>query len=530
MDSNRAALRAARPLGLALLPLAAVALFIAAPLWALLTEGLQPASWDTLVAGSTWRVMGYTTAQALVSTALSIGLALPVAFALYRLSIPGRRIWLALITIPFVLPTVVVGLAFRELLPFAGTTWAIIVAHVFFNVGLAVRVIGAVWGQLDGRLGEVAASLGASAFARFRLITWPLLRPAITAASVLVFMFTFTSFGVVLVVGDPALPTIEVEIYQRAIQRLDLDAAAALAILQLVVVVFTLGLASRLQQRLSVVGVVADVSRRERPRGTGDYLAVSIAVFVAVAVILPIAQLVATSLQVGDSWGLTWYAEAFAPSDNTTRATPVSKALWISARYAVVATMIALVLGMLAAISVTHLKRGQATLDTIVTLPLGISAVSIGLGLLLLSIGGPLDLRGWWLLVPLGQALVAMPIVVRVVLPVLRSIDPRLRDVAASLGARPIRVWLTVDGPLALRAAAVAGALSAAVSLGEFGATAFLARADTPTVPVQIVRLLSRPGEANLGQAAVLSVILVIVTATVVGVAERARPSKSTGW
>jgi len=188
------------------------------------------------------------------------------------------------------------------------------------------------------------------------------------------------------------------------------------------------------------------------------------------------------------------------------------------------------VLGMLAAISVTHLKRGQATLDTIVTLPLGISAVSIGLGLLLLSIGGPLDLRDWWLLVPLGQALVAMPIVVRVVLPVLRSIDPRLRDVAASLGARPIRVWLTVDGPLALRAAAVAGALSAAVSLGEFGATAFLARADTPTVPVQIVRLLSRPGEANLGQAAVLSVILVIVTATVVGVAERARPSKSTGW
>jgi len=498
VDSNRAALRAARPLGLALLPLAAVALFIAAPLWALLTEGLQPASWDTLVAGSTWRVMGYTTAQALVSTALSIGLALPVAFALYRLSIPGRRIWLALITIPFVLPTVVVGLAFRELLPFAGTTWAIIVAHVFFNVGLAVRVIGAVWGQLDGRLGEVAASLGASAFARFRLITWPLLRPAITAASVLVFMFTFTSFGVVLVVGDPALPTIEVEIYQRAIQRLDLDAAAALAILQLVVVVFTLGLASRLQQRLSVVGVVADVSRRERPRG--------------------------------DSWGLTWYAEAFAPSDNTTRATPVAEALWISSRYAVVATMIALVLGMLAAISVTHLKRGQATLDTIVTLPLGISAVSIGLGLLLLSIGGPLDLRGWWLLVPLGQALVAMPIVVRVVLPVLRSIDPRLRDVAASLGARPIRVWLTVDGPLALRAAAVAGALSAAVSLGEFGATAFLARADTPTVPVQIVRLLSRPGEANLGQAAVLSVILVIVTATVVGVAERARPSKSTGW
>jgi thiamine transport system permease protein len=139
-------------------------------------------------------------------------------------------------------------------------------------------------------------------------------------------------------------------------------------------------------------------------------------------------------------------------------------------------------------------------------------------------------MRGWWLLVPLGQALVALPIVIRVVLPLLRSLDPRMRQVAATLGAPPLRAWWATEGGLALRAMTVAAGLAAAVALGEFGATAFLVRLDAPTVPVQIVRLLGRPGEANAGVAAALSVILLLVTLLIVGVAERIRPRRSGGW
>lgn len=530
MDTNRVAIKRFAPFAIAIPPLAIVAVLVALPLFTLVQEGLQPSSWQVFTALSTWRVVGYTIAQALLSTALSVVLALPAAYALHRLKLPARRSLLALITIPFVLPTVVVGLAFRELLPFAGTTAAIIVAHVFFNVGLVVRVVGGVWGQLDARYADVAASLGANAWRSFTQVTWRLLRPAVAAAAALVFMFTFTSFGVVLVVGDPALPTIEVEIYQRAVQRLDLDGAAALAVIQLIIVVLALAVAAKLQQRLSIRGVITDAVQLKTPRGAADFAAVGATFAICAAIVLPLATLLLTSLRVRDRWDVTWYQEIFTPSETTTRATPAGEALFTSAQYAIVATAIAVVLGVLAAIAVTQWHRGQATLDTIVTLPLGVSAVSIGLGLLLFSIGGPLDLRGWWLLVPLGQALVAMPIVVRVVLPVLRSIDPRLRDVAATLGASPWRAWLSIDGPLALRAAGVSAGLACAVSLGEFGATAFLARSDTPTVPVQIVRLLSRPGEANLGQAAALSVLLILVTALVIGLAERARPPRSVGW
>lgn len=540
MDADRAAVtrtlhrRHPRPFALiATAPLALVALLVGVPLLTLIAVGSSLDSGgpeQVLSAASTWRILGYTAAQAIVSTALSLTLALPAAYALHRLNWWGRRIWLALLTVPFVLPTVVVGLAFRELLPFAGTTAAVIVAHVFFNVGLATRVIGSVWAQLDPRYVDVARSLGASPLRVFADVTWPFLRPAVFASAALVFLFTFTSFGVVLVVGDPSWPTIEVEIYRLAAQSLDLTAAATLAIVQLIVVIAALAWSASLQRRTSSERIVTEVATRHHPRSVGDAAAIAVTALLVIGVCIPLVTLIIGSIRVGDGFGWDHYASVFAPSDLTTRATPAWEALATSGRYAIVATIVSVTLGVMGAISLTVLRRSATWVDTAITTPLGVSAVSLGLGLLLFSIYGPVDLRGTWLLVPLGQALVAMPIVLRVVLPVLRSIDPRLRDVAATLGATPARAWLAVDGPLALRAGAVAAGLAAAVSLGEFGATAFLVRADSPTVPVQIVRLLGRPGETNLGQALALSVILVVVTGVIVGLAERARPARGSGW
>lgn len=534
MDLDRPAVTRtgrATALGLAAGPLALIAGLVALPVATLMWVGLRPESLAVLAGSGTWRIVGYTAAQAAASTALSIIVALPAAYALHRLRLPGRRILLAVVTVPFVLPTVVVGLAFRELLPFAGTTAAIVVAHVFFNVGLVVRVVGGVWGRLDPRREQAAATLGLSPARVFASVTLPLLRPSIMAAAVLVFMFSFTSFGVVLIVGDPALPTIEVEVYRRAVQALDLDGAAALALLQLVIVVAAIAVATRLEGRLATAGALTRESPElTRPRGGAERASVAMTWALALLIVIPMAALVLRSLRVGDSWGLAWYAEVLAPTDRTTRAVSALASIATSLRYAAVAASIAVLLGSLGAVAIASLRRRGATLDAALALPLGVSAVTIGFGLLLASIYGPVDLRGAWILVPLGQALVAMPLVIRVVLPVLRGIDPRLRQVAASLGLPPARAWLVADGTQALRAVAVAAGLAAAVSLGEFGATAFLVRADTPTIPVQIVRLLGRPGEANLGQAMALAVILIVVTAIIVAMAERARPPRSQGW
>jgi thiamine transport system permease protein len=135
----------------------------------------------------------------------------------------------------------------------------------------------------------------------------------------------------------------------------------------------------------------------------------------------------------------------------------------------------------------------------------------------------PLDLRSSGLLVPIAQALVALPLVVRTVAPVLRSIDPRQRQAAASLGASPLRVLLSVDLPMSWRSLLAATGFAFAVSLGEFGATSFLARPDRPTLPVVIYQLISRPGEQNLQMALAASVLLGLVTAVVMGVVERLR-------
>lgn len=515
----------------AILPIAFVAMFALLPIAMVMSAGLSDESLEVLSTASTWRILAYTLGQAAVSTVLSVLLALPATYALYRLAMPGRRSMLALLTVPFVLPTVVVGLAFREILPFAGTTAAIIVAHVFFNVGLVVRVVGGLWGQLDPRLGDVASSLGLSSAETFRRVTLPLIRPAILAAGILVFLFTFTSFGVVLIVGDPALPTIEVEVYNRALQRLDISGAAALALLQLIVVAAAVVVASWLQQRLSVrQRLHDDDAAREARRGPLDFACMAYTLALTLAIVVPLGALVSRSLRVGTAWGLTWYSEVLSPTDATTRSVPVIQSITESLRFAAVATAVSVVLGLLSCVAIASMRRGGSATDAIVTIPLGVSAVTIGFGLLLLSLRGPVDLRGWWPLIPLGQALVALPVVVRIVLPVLRSFDPRLRHVAATLGANPVRAWLVAEGAVTARVVGVAAGLACAISLGEFGATAFLVRLDSPTIPVQVVRLLGRPGEANLGQAAALSVILVIMTLVIVAAAERLRPRRSGGW
>ena len=151
-------------------------------------------------------------------------------------------------------------------------------------------------------------------------------------------------------------------------------------------------------------------------------------------------------------------------------------------------------------------------------LPLGASAAMLGFGFLLAFDRAPLDLRSSLAIVPLAQALVATPFVVRSLVPALRARDPRLPEAAAVLGASPAQVRREIELPLVARPLAVAAGLAFAVALGEFGATVFVFRADWPTVPVAIFRFLGRPGADNVGTAMALCVVLMalVVAASLV--------------
>ncbi|GAA2441062.1 iron ABC transporter permease [Streptomyces glaucus] len=527
-------------------PVAFFAVFFAYPVAAIVARGLRAdGAWhpgrigQVLAQSDVRHVLWFTTWQALVSTALTLLVALPGAYVFARFAFPGRQLLRAVVTVPFVLPTVVVGTAFLALAGRGGlldelwglrldtTVWAILLAHVFFNYAVVVRTVGGLWAQLDPRQEEAARMLGASRLAAWRTVTLPALAPAVAAAALMVFLFTFTSFGVVQILGGPAFSTLEVEIYRQTSEIFDLSTAAVLTLVQFAAVGAILALhAWTVRRRETALRLVDASVTARRPRGAGQWtLLAGVLGTVAVLLVLPLAVLVGRSL---DAPGLGYY-RALTRQDGGTFLVPPIAAVGNSLAYAVAATVIAVLIGGLAAAALTRRDAGRFVrgFDALLMLPLGVSAVTVGFGFLIALDEPPLDLRSSWILVPLAQALVGVPFVVRTMLPVLRAVDQRLREAAAVLGASPWRVWREVDLPLVRRALLVAAGFAFAVSLGEFGATVFLARPDEPTLPVAVARLLGRPGDLNYGQAMALSTILMVVCAVALLVLERLRTDRT---
>ncbi|MEM9519016.1 MAG: iron ABC transporter permease [Actinomycetota bacterium] len=517
------------------MPAAFIGMFFFYPILTVLWRGLGGSGGSTFIelAGSARQrdILWFTLWQAVVSTVLTLAIGLPAASVVARMHPTRQRLVRSLVTVPFVLPTVVVAGAFTEVFAVTGlddgavrlrhTVWAILIAHAFFNYAVVVRAVGAFWAGLDHRVEEAARVLGASAWATFREVTLPRLRPAISSAAAIVFLFSFTSFGVVLILGGPRRSTLETEIYRQAVSRTNLETAAALAVVQLVAVLVLVVLSTRLERRRPVVTRVTRQSRRAPSMGwrLGNLL---------VGLVLlggPIGVLVERSVRTGGTYGFDHY-RALGERIRQLPA-PATTALWNSLVFAVVATALAVVVGLLASLVVVHGRTGLARIfDLGLTLPLGTSAVTIGFGILIALDEPPLDLRTSWWIIPIAHALVGVPFVVRTMVPVLRSIDPVLHQAAAALGASPSRARREIDLPIGLRGLVVGAGFAFAVSLGEFGATSFLPRRpENLTAPVALFRLLSTPGDLLRGQAMALSVVLMILVATAVIVIESARGS-----
>lgn len=537
-------------------PLAFLGLFFALPVGTLVARGFWPDGAldlsgfvEVFSRPRTWRVIGLTLAQATVGTAVVVLLGVPGAHVLYRRTFRGRGALRAFVVVPFVLPTVVVGVAFRSVLAphgplgflgWDGTFAGVVAALVFFNYAVLVRTVGGYWATLDPRAEQAARALGASPLRAFVQVTLPALVPAIASGAAIVFLFCATAFGVVLVLGGPRYGTVETEIWVQTTQFLDLRAAAVLSVVQLVVIAAALAVAGRARsrrERTLAQGSTTAVERPLRLRGPGrsaaDGAAVAVTAVALAFLALPLVTVAVRSLRTPRGWGLDNYVALGTTGGPNALSVTVWDAAVTSLRIALDATVLAVVVGGLVALVVSRrprsrsLRRAVGVLDAVVMLPLGVSAVTVGFGFLITMdrpLGLELDLRSSPVLIPIAQAVVATPLVVRTVLPVLRAIDSRLHEAAAVLGAPPGRVLRLVDWPIAARSAGLALGLAFAVSLGEFGATAFLARPERPTLPVVIFRLIGRPGAENLGMALAASVVLALMTATAIALAERLRP------
>ncbi|MDY6875446.1 MAG: iron ABC transporter permease [Chloroflexota bacterium] len=538
------------------MPLAFLFIFYFYPLVSILALSFAPdGHFDPAALGKLFgtpyylQTLWFTTWQAALSTLLTVGLALPGAYVFARYDFPGKSLVQALTTIPFVLPTIVVALAFTALLGPNGllnlalirllgldrpplnlqhTLTIILLAHVFYNYTLVLRIVGTYWANLDPRLGEAARLLGANRWRAFREVMLPLLAPAIGAAALLVFIFCFTSFGVVLVLGGPRFATLEVEIYRQTVHYLNLPLAAVLSIVQILFTFTLMAVYTRLQvRRRGMLELRPRQVTQRRPHGWREWLIVGINVGLMLALLAaPLIALVERSLTLSATGGmsLTFYRQLFHDPRGSAFYVPPVTAVRYSVGFALVTVGLSVVLGLMAAAVLDNWgsapsarsprTRGRwlrRLLDPIFMLPLGTSAVTLGLGYIVALDEPPLNLRTSPLLVVIAHTLVALPFVVRSVLPVLRSIHPHLREAAALLGASPWCVWREVDLPIVARAVLVGAVFAFTVSMGEFGATSLIARPERPTMPIVIYRFLSRPGVANYGQALAMSTLLMLV-------------------
>jgi thiamine transport system permease protein len=423
-------------------------------------------------------------------------------------------------------------------LQFINTFTAILVAHIFYNLTIVLRMVGDFWAHIDPRMGQAALTLGASPLKVLRFITLPLLTPAITAAAVLIFIFDFTSFGVILVLGGPRFATLEVEIYYQTISLFNLPLASALAVIQLACTLALMVFYTRISERLTR-------PLNLRPRGYTQHrlitwrsrlLAGLVIVPLVILQTIPLVALAARSVirldpergqasPVSPGLTLAYYRELSINRRESLFYVPPTQAIATSLGYAGATVLLALALGLPVAWA---LSRGNGSglnriFDPILMLPLGTSAVTLGLGFIVALNRPPLNLRSSLLLIPLAHTLVALPFVVRSLTPAIRSIRPRLRQAAATLNATPGQVIRYIDMPLVARAVLVAATFAFTISLGEFGATALIARPEYPTIPIMIYRFISQPGAMNYGQALALSTILMVITAAGMLAIERFR-------
>lgn len=477
-----------------------------------------------LTAPRTMRVVGFTTGQAALSAAIAVAAAMPLAYMVSHYSFPGKRLAYSLSLVPFVLPSIIVvvcmisfygksgllntilGTDFNLVYNFRG----IVLAHVFYNFSLAIRIISTAWRSIDRRFSEAAESLGERPLGLFLRVTLPLLAPAIVSAFVLIFIYCFLSFGIILVFGGVRFSTLEVAIYQETYVNLDLIAAAVYSTLQLVLSVGFLALASR-------AIVAARVSRSGGERGLPPLATASTAgrifmtayAVVAIAFVLgPVLTMFARALtNANGAFSLEGFRQLLIPgaADRNVEGilrSSIPGVIWRSVAIAVSSgTLIFLVA---AALALSLRGRSRPGFESFLQMPIAMSFVTVSLGL-----------RFVWgatvppaVLVVLGQFFIGFPLVFRILRTGVDELGDGLVRSAEILGASRWAVLRDVEVPLLRRTLLNGYAYALALPFADLTVVLAAGRGRIATFPVAIYRLI---GFRSFDLALALAVIYVLI-------------------
>lgn len=453
--------------------------------------------------------------QAALSVVVTLAIGLPATWALSRVSFPGSQILRGIISAPFVMPAVVVASGVLAILPANNNTGVlpILWAHAMFNISVVLRIVGPRWELLDQRLEHAAATLGAHPLRTFRYVVWPHIKNSAINAALLIFIYCFTSFGVIVIVGGFRRRTIEAEIFTQAIRLGDTSTATALAVVQIAMI----GIVFAVVRTRSGRETAASHIHRRQPLSSTTHNPWIVGGAIATAVALVGLPMVATLWRSIYSRGTQSFTlsgwESLLDARLPGMAYSATEVLANSATFAVLAALVCVPLSLAAVVSNNRL------LFFVSSLPVVVSAATLGIGLIITFDVDPIAWRSQWWLLPVVHAVIAFPLTTRTLHPAYVAIPTSLRHSAYVLGASPLRTFFTIEIPVMKSALWRATGLSMAVSLGEFGATSFLSRSGTTTMPIAIGQLMGTVGQAPQQAAFALSATFILVT---VGVMSRA--------
>jgi thiamine transport system permease protein len=512
-------------------PILFVSVLFYLPLVKIIGLGLSANWYEIYFEPETLKAIWFTLWQAAVSTAIALLIGVPGAYILYRKQFFGQRIIRALITVPLVLPTIVVAIVFAS---FRGLPAIplIIAAHVFINYSLVVRTLGGVWATMDNETEEAAALAGAGRLRTLIAVTLPQLKPAIVSAAALTFLFCSSSYGIILILGGGQVQSVETEIATATLQFLDLNRAAALALLQTAITVIAFSISEAIAKHPIGIEQVHE-STRKPSIDSRDWPAVAItAVVVLGLVFIPMLVLLSKAFTFDGAFSLQNFINLAGRGDRDLLNISVWQATLNTLRNVAISASVAVGIGSLVSylLSRTHRTRrakfSNRTLDLLFLIPVGISSVVLGFGYLITFGDGPLPLRASWLVVPTVQALMAVPLVIRLIYPALISIGAEHREAASLAGANSSQTWWHIESGIIRNVILTAIGFALIAGIGEFGAASLLAFGDQATLPTVLFALISRPGAINYGMAMAVCAILIVLTFVLVFSVSAQRPRR----
>lgn len=515
------------------------------PLGSILFKGLQndnnqfSLSGITEIIGSAYyrKIILFTFFQALVSTVLSILIGLPGAWVMSHYAFPGKKLIKAIITIPFILPSILVVLGFvlffgkngllNNFLTFLGlgkiqilySFKAIIIAHIFYNFPIALRIISSLWEKIPQTQMMAAKSLGAGKIRVFRTVTLHQIMPAILTSSMIIFIYCFMSFAIILVLGGgPQLTTVEVEVYRLAKVTLDIQKGSSLALIQSSLTLLFMFIYSSLEKYKSYEEKLLPSSALLKQKlrvNVKSILIIFYFILILILIVAPPFSVVLESFKYsrsrsGDSqFSLYWYKQIFSSANQSAFGKVALTSLKNSLFYALSTVLLTLPVSTLVSWVITRKKLIFPSLtELFFLLPLGISSVILGLSYMRLSLMLPSSFKGSAILVILAHTIIALPLVFKSILSIFRKVKLSLREAALNLGASSFRTFRDIELPL-IRAGLLTGATFAfAISIGEMNATLMLSQPGTTTLPISIYRLI---GSYKFFGACALGTILMFI-------------------